>query len=116
MKRRNVPGFWNATGKGIIITGIVLGMKYIHSRGYIHQDLKPDNIMINEHGQALIGDFGACRPKNEDCTPVPEAGTVHYAAPELYDDRIRPTPTVDVFSFGLILYEILVGVPVFSPE
>jgi serine/threonine protein kinase len=117
-KSGSIPGFWNPTGKGIIISGVVLGMIYVHSEKYIHRDLKPMNIMINGKGRALIGDFGASRYEDNESTQTPgsETGTVHYAAPELFQETIPYTNKVDVFSFGSILYEILVGSPVFDPD
>jgi serine/threonine protein kinase len=107
--------FWNQTGIAIIICGIVLGMHFIHSRGFIHQDLKPGNVLINADGKALIADFGTSRLRECDDTPSGDTGTTHYAAPERYNEEI-PTASVDVFSFGLILYEILAGQAVFPDD
>jgi serine/threonine protein kinase len=112
---RTIPNAWNPTAKAIIITGIVLGMKWVHSHGIIHRDLKPGNIMINALGRVLIGDFGASCLENEDRTMTSETGTVHYAAPEMFQD-VQYTNKVDIFSFALIVYEILVGAPVFSHD
>jgi serine/threonine protein kinase len=89
-------------------------MRFIHSRGLIHQDLKPDNILLNDCGHALITDFGTTRPADFDDPPPGDTGTVHYAAPEQFMGDIEiPTQAIDVFSFGLILYEIIVGRAVF---
>jgi TPR repeat protein len=111
MDRR--PNFWTSTNIAIIISGIVLGLRYVHSKGFIHQDLKPSNILINGQCRALIADFGAARQTDVDATPDGVTGTVHYAAPEQFEE-ILPTTKIDVFAFGLILYEILVGSPVFG--
>jgi serine/threonine protein kinase len=105
--------FWNATGLGILICGIALGMIYIHSRGIIHQDLKPGNILLNGVGERLIGDFGASRLERDDAVQTSSSATVYYAAPELFEKRGGPTLKSDVFSFGLLAYEMLVGSPVF---
>jgi TPR repeat protein len=112
------PSFWTPTGIGIIICGIVLGMRYVHANKYIHRDLKPANIMINGKGQALIGDFGTSCLASEDSQEIGGGGSVHYAAPEMYQDEIAYTTKVDIFSFGLVLFEILFGSAVFakSPE
>jgi serine/threonine protein kinase len=104
--------FWTPTGIGIIICGIVLGMRFMHAHGFIHQDLKPSNILLNANGRTLITDFGTSRCQAIDHTPTQVTGTPHYAAPELFEEEAR-TEKVDVFSFGLILYEILAGVAVF---
>jgi serine/threonine protein kinase len=107
------PRFWNPTGIGIIISGIVLGMGFVHSQGFIHRDLKPSSILINERGEALIADFGTSRSEYDDGTMTSETGSAHYAAPEMYREDSCFSNKVDVFSFGLILYEILIGRPVF---
>jgi serine/threonine protein kinase len=108
------PSFWNPTGIGIVICGIVVGMRYVHSRGLIHGDLKPANILLNEKGHPLICDFGSSRFESDAATPLPDTGTVCYAAPEQYLEGAALTSKVDIFSFGLLLYEVLVGSPVFS--
>jgi TPR repeat protein len=99
--------FWNPTRKGIVICGIVLGMRYVHLRGYIHRDLTPANILINREGRALIGDFGISIDRTVTDNDGNLAPPVHYAAPELLKDEV--TAKTDVFSFGLVLYEILTG-------
>jgi hypothetical protein len=105
--------FWTVTRIGIAICDIVLGMRFVHFRQLIHRDLKPSNILIGRNGRALIGDFGSSRLGNNDATLTSGTGSVHYAAPELFDESAVLTDKVDVFSFGLILYELLSGVAVF---
>jgi serine/threonine protein kinase len=107
------PPFWTPTGRAILITGIVLGMRYVHSKGIIHRDLKPGNILINEEGHSLIGDFGTSRFESNANPLTAESGTVNYAAPELFSDKHICSTKADVFSFGSVLYEILTGSPVF---
>jgi serine/threonine protein kinase len=80
----------------------------MHSHNFVHQDLKPSNILLNGDGQTLLCDFGTSRDQAIDHTPTHDTGTPHYAAPELFEDSLR-TEKVDIFSFGLILYEIIVG-------
>jgi serine/threonine protein kinase len=87
----------------------------MHSRGFIHQDLKPSNILLDCHGRTLIADFGTSQCQAIDYTPTRDTGTPHYAAPELFEEVIL-TEKVDIFSFGLILYEILVGSAVFPKD
>jgi serine/threonine protein kinase len=107
--------FWNPTGIGILLCGFVLGMRYVHSRQILHLDLKPSNILVNGKGHALVGDFGSSLPLS-DANRSEEMPTVHYAAPELYKEGAKPTTKCDVFSFGLVLYELLVRKPVFDPS
>jgi serine/threonine protein kinase len=111
VKSRRPPSFWNPTGISIIVCGIVLGMRHVHSRGFIHQDLNPSNILLNDKGRVLISDFGSARDPTLQKTPDP-SGTEAYTAPELRYGNDWDS-SVDVYSFGLILYEILVGSPGF---
>jgi serine/threonine protein kinase len=90
-------------------------MRHIHACRIIHCDLKPANILINENHFVWICDFGASRPEDGH-TDVPECGTPRYAAPEQYEPNGACTPKSDVFAFGLLLYEMLVGAPVFPPS
>jgi serine/threonine protein kinase len=108
-----MPTFWNATGISVIVCGILLGLRFVHECGFIHRDLKPSNILITDEGKPLIADFGAARYESSDSTSTQDAGTIHYAAPEMFKE-VDHTTKVDVFSFGLILYEILLGHPVFT--
>jgi serine/threonine protein kinase len=64
----------------------------------------------------LISDFGTSRWQNDDATVSDPPGSIHYAAPEMYIEDAPFTPKCDVFSFELILFEILSGVPVFQPD
>jgi serine/threonine protein kinase len=109
---KNRP-FWDPTGIGIIICGIVLGMRYVHLSGVVHRDLKPANILLRAEGYPMIGDFGACHLECDDETTASESGTFFYAAPELLNEGVIATRKSDVFSLGLILYEVIVGSPVF---
>jgi serine/threonine protein kinase len=116
LKGRNAgPGrdFWTATKMGIVICDIVLGMRFVHFRDVIHRDLKPSNIFVRGDGRALIGDFGSSRFTNDEGTLTGPSVTVHYAAPELFDAHAKLTPKVDVWGFGLIMYEIVSGLVVF---
>jgi serine/threonine protein kinase len=105
--------FWNPTGKGILICGIALGMRFIHSRGILHGDLKPSNVLLNGRAEALISDFGLSRFECGNYTLTPEGGTMDYAAPELFSEDAVLTRKIDVFAFGMLVYEILTGNPVF---
>lgn len=87
---------------------IARGMEYIHSQGVIHRDLKPENVLINEAFHMKIADFGiACEEVN--CDPfADDPGTYRWMAPEMIKDKFYGRK-VDVYSFGLILWEMLSG-------
>jgi serine/threonine protein kinase len=95
----------------ITIVGIVLGMEFIHAKGFIHRDLKPTNILLDDDRNIKTSDFGSSRVYEADVT-MRNVGTPLYMAPEaserVYDSK------VDVYSFGLILYEIVSGTGVLS--
>jgi serine/threonine protein kinase len=114
MSRGMVPTLWNPTDIGIIICGFVLGMRFIHSQGIIHCDLKPSNLLLGSDGRVLVADFGASQSVSRDRAPV--ATTPHYAAPELSEEAGICSGKSDVFTFGLIVYEILARKPVFDSE
>jgi serine/threonine protein kinase len=87
-------------------------MEYMHSRGFIHQDLNPSNILINGEGHALIGDFGCSRHRFAEVTPTSSGADGEYSAPEFgcsvdWRHEIGWSEKVDSYSFGLILKEIL---------
>jgi serine/threonine protein kinase len=106
--------FWNPTGKGILICGIALGLRFVHSKGIIHSDLKPSNILLTSAGEAVISDFGVSRFESNDYTWTPNDGaTLNYAAPELYIEGAVHTRQVDVFALGLVMYEIITERAVF---
>lgn len=87
---------------------IAHGMAYIHSQGVVHRDVKPENIIFNEEGCAKIVDFGiACGEAY--CDPLAnDTGTFRWMAPEMMKHKTYGRK-VDVYSFGLILWEMFSG-------
>ncbi|CAI8583873.1 unnamed protein product [Vicia faba] len=87
---------------------IAHGMEYIHSQGVIHRDLKPENVLINEDFHLKIADFGiACEEAHCDLL-ADDPGTYRWMAPEMIR-RKSYGRKVDVYSFGLILWEMFTG-------
>jgi serine/threonine protein kinase len=100
------PTWWTPTRKSVTIAGIVAGMMYVHSSGIMHRDLKPSNILFDDDYQVRICEFGSsCE---EPC--VAKVGASLYTAPELSRALPSYSPSVDVYSFGLILYEVVVDI------
>jgi serine/threonine protein kinase len=87
-------------------------MQYVHSKGVIHRNLTPDNILLDWDWRVRIANFGISTFTNTVIQPNEIThGDAHYCAPECYKNI--DDPVNDVFSFGLILYELVVGQPVF---
>lgn len=106
------------TKKIIYIFGIASGIFYLHSNGIIHRDLKPSNILINETFYTKISDFGISKQSSPNSTGMAfiesrVIGTPLYIAPETWEN-FQYSEASDVYSFSLILYEILTGKKPFS--
>jgi eukaryotic-like serine/threonine-protein kinase len=86
------------------------GLAHAHEKGVIHRDIKPHNVLIDEHGVAKLADFGIARAL--DATPVTQTGsflgTALYSSPEQLQGE-EVTPKSDVYSLGVTLYEAAVG-------
>jgi serine/threonine protein phosphatase PrpC len=96
-----------------IVEQIAKGLRAFHRKEIIHRDLKPENILVDKFGTAKIIDFGSTRVAGleEIASPVaqPElVGTAGYTAPE-YHLGERPTNRSDIYSLGVIAYELLTG-------
>ena len=91
------------------ITQIMRGLSHAHSRGIIHRDIKPQNIMVLRDGSVKVADFGIACLVNQGQTLTQEAlGSVHYISPEqARGDRIDARS--DIYSAGVVLYEMLTG-------
>lgn len=95
---------------------ICSGVGQAHRAGIVHCDLKPQNILVTESGHVKVTDFGIARALQQEETddePVEVVwGSPHYLSPEQAMGRV-PTPAADVYSIGVMLYEMLTGVPPF---
>jgi serine/threonine protein kinase len=110
---------WNATRKSMIAIGIAAGMAYLHTNRpnpIIHRDLKPANILLDDNLEPVICDFGLSRFVDPDdpFAATLRVGTLAYMAPEVMGvGSERPDfhygPEVDVYSYALILFELVTG-------
>jgi serine/threonine protein kinase len=96
---------------------ILLGLGHLHSRGFIYRDLKPENILVDRDGHLKLTDFGLVKPKmgERNATTETFCGTPEYIAPEMLQQKPY-TKAVDWWSFGILVYEMLCGLPPFYDE
>jgi hypothetical protein len=95
---------------------ICSGLKEAHAQGIVHRDLKPENIMVDAHGNVKIMDFGIARSMEAMTRMTGSlAGTPQYMAPEQVAGKPVDYRT-DIYSLGLILYEMFTGTPAFQAD
>ena len=99
-----------------IVVQILRAARSAHRRGVIHRDLKPHNVILDEEGRARVTDFGIARAGASDMTLTGSImGTAQYLSPEQAQGH-TVTATSDLYSIGVILYELLTGVVPFEGE
>ena len=93
------------------------GLEYAHSEGIVHRDIKPANIMLTKKGQAVLTDFGIAQILGSTRVTVSGAmmGTLNYMAPEQGLEN-RCDARSDIYSLGIVLYEMLTGYPPFDAD
>ncbi|RXG57190.1 Mitogen-activated protein kinase 14B [Armadillidium vulgare] len=97
-----------------LVYQVLRGLKYIHSAGIIHRDLKPSNIAVNEDCELKILDFGLARPTESEMTGY--VATRWYRAPEIMLNWMHYNQTVDIWSVGCIMAELLTGRTLFPGQ
>lgn len=90
---------------------IILALESLHEKDIIFRDLKPENVLIDNTGHALLTDFGLAKEGvREDMTTNSFCGSVAYLAPEILS-KMGHNKTVDWYLLGVLIYEMLVGSP-----
>ncbi|MHC4403526.1 MAG: serine/threonine-protein kinase [Planctomycetota bacterium] len=102
--------------KGVdIARQLCAGLAAAHDRGVLHRDLKPANVMLDGRGRVRITDFGLARLTHEKGGTGVAAGTPAYMAPEQLAGR-EVTEQSDIYSLGLLLFEVFTGKPAFKAD
>jgi serine/threonine-protein kinase len=104
--------------KLLALLQIARGLEYAHSHGVVHRDVKPSNVRILDDGTAKLLDFGIATLQQENLNLTQEGmavGTAAYLAPEQVKGAAA-TPQTDIFSYGVLAYELLSGIRPFGGE
>jgi len=100
-----------------LMAKVARAVEYAHSRGVLHRDIKPGNILLNDQGEPLVSDFGLAKllDGNNDLTrSLTTFGTAGFIAPEQANGAAADvTPAADVYSLGAVLFNVLAGRPPF---
>lgn len=94
-----------------IVRDVAKALAYLHANAVIHCDVKPANVLLNEHGQVRLADFGQSRLRDQT---GPTYGTLFYMPPEQVDPETVTDVRVDIYALGAVLYEMLTGHPPYA--
>ena len=96
----------------MMIAQIAIALGHLHKQSIVYRDLKPENVLFNRDGYLLLADFGLATKVEKGKLATSFCGTAEYLAPEMLKGQGHDF-TVDIWTLGILLYEMLVGIPPF---
>jgi serine/threonine protein kinase len=117
VRKNNPPAFWNNETVTKIIFSLITGFEYLHRQGIVHHEFKLSDIIIQSDRAAKLSDYMTSFLEERKFTKASQVGSPFYMAPEVYGDddggRKMKDPKTDVFSFGVIAFELVTTAKVF---
>ena len=95
-----------------MIAQVAIALGHLHEKKIVYRDLKPENVLFNRDGYLLLADFGLATKVEDGQLAQSFCGTAEYLAPEMLKSEGHDI-TVDWWTLGILLYEMLVGIPPF---
>ncbi|MFG3405672.1 serine/threonine-protein kinase [Streptomyces sp. NPDC048142] len=97
--------------RGRLIAGVCEGLAHLHRSGWVHADLKPENVLLGRDGSVKLSDFGLATELTGTHGHVPPLGTLDYFPPErwrapLGERGVRVRPTADIWALGIVIHEV----------
>lgn len=95
-----------------VVDSVGSALEYAHSQGVLHRDIKPSNVLLGANGMLYLADFGLARIAQAEASTLSSEsilGTPHYVSPEQAMGRHDLDKRTDIYSFGVMLYELVVG-------
>lgn len=116
LKRKTKGPWFDEHAVVSVLRQVAMGLAHAHQRGLIHRDIKPSNVMLGPDGHVTIMDFGIVKRQVEGAALTKAGvvfGTPEYMAPEQAQGNGPPDQTTDLYSLGIVAYEMLTGAPPF---